>query len=404
MQGGQGFQCPSCGAALTWNAAARAMTCEHCGTKQAVAVDPGANIRSILIEEGIRQAQRGLGAPVQTIGCKDCGATVNIGEGERTTKCAFCGSQQVLAQATDPNSIRPESLVPFGITKQVANERFGALAEVVVVPADRSRRGWARSKRWEESTSPTGRSIRHVHSVLESAERGWYYYETEAVRGDRRERQAAQTKTRQVQKTRWEPAYRQPRWIGYVRRPRLRRQGPPRGHSPRSFVSFDVAKLVPYQPGFPRGLEGRVLCTLDLMPGWQPWAKHHRDGVRSSAARQGHRRRYVARTLAVANGLRPGRVQARAVCQFGSQRTATTGRSIRFLVNGQTGEIVGERSVLRPEDCRSPCSSFSPSSAESSRVRRRTALPQKSRRHRRRLLHRTQAPNAATTGAPTAQH
>ena len=51
---------------------------------------------------------------------------MNVGEGERTTTCAFCGSKQVLAQDASEQPIRPESLLPFQITKDDANKRFGA--------------------------------------------------------------------------------------------------------------------------------------------------------------------------------------------------------------------------------------------------------------------------------------
>src|SRR5690348_12693680 len=95
-----GFPCKGCGAKLTYDAGSQGMACPFCGHKEAVApaVAQGAMvaIRKIPLEEGLALAQRGLGAQVSTIGCKDCGATVNVGQGERTTVCAFCGSAQVL--------------------------------------------------------------------------------------------------------------------------------------------------------------------------------------------------------------------------------------------------------------------------------------------------------------------
>ena len=80
----------------------------------------GAAIREIPLEQGMQLAARGLGAPVTAVQCRDCGATVNVGAGERTTKCAFCGSQTVLQGAANESAIRPESLVPFGIAKEAA--------------------------------------------------------------------------------------------------------------------------------------------------------------------------------------------------------------------------------------------------------------------------------------------
>lgn len=109
---GQTFGCRNCGAKLNYDAATQGMRCPFCGFQEAVQASTGQQAadatREIPIEEGLARAVRGLGAPVQPLGCKDCGATVNVAQNERTAKCSFCGSQQVLAIQPDPNLIRPE--------------------------------------------------------------------------------------------------------------------------------------------------------------------------------------------------------------------------------------------------------------------------------------------------------
>src|SRR5579883_592267 len=124
---GQSFPCRNCGAQLQYDAATRGMACQFCGHKEAVQPQAQAQpqpqtvqgpggaqltfapqqqgqqgmVRDIPLEEGMRMAARGLGVQVATIQCKDCGATVNVGQGERTTQCAFCGSKQVLSAQTN---------------------------------------------------------------------------------------------------------------------------------------------------------------------------------------------------------------------------------------------------------------------------------------------------------------
>src|SRR5580658_8345441 len=91
------FPCTNCGAKLAYDAGAQAMACPYCGAKQAVAQAAATGaVREISLDEGLRMAARGYGAPVTSLSCKECGAHVNVGEGERTTTCAFCGSSQVL--------------------------------------------------------------------------------------------------------------------------------------------------------------------------------------------------------------------------------------------------------------------------------------------------------------------
>src|SRR5271163_4622040 len=143
---GQTFPCRQCGAQLIYDAATRGMACAHCGLREAVAIAPAggagsaggaAMIREIPLEQGMQLAMRGPGVAVTTIQCNTCGATVNVGQGERTTKCAFCGSQTVLQAQTNDAAIRPESLLPFGIAKEAANANFGTwLAALWFRPSD----------------------------------------------------------------------------------------------------------------------------------------------------------------------------------------------------------------------------------------------------------------------------
>jgi len=338
-QPAQGFKCSGCGAELSWDAGAGAMACLHCGLKQGVNVGPTA-IRSIPLEDGMRLAQRGLGTPVQTITCKECGATVNVGEGERTTKCAFCGSAQVLAQSTDASSIRPESLLPFGITKQVANERFAVwLKSLWFRPNDLARMG-----RVEEMGGvyvPYWSFDSGVRSQW-SAERGWYYYETETyeetdANGNR------STQTRQVQRTRWEPAsgYRQDFYQDVLV---CAGKGLPEALAAK-FVSFDMAKLVPYRPDFLAGWRAESYA-LELLPGWQVG----QGIIASSQDRRcaGDIGGDTSRGLSVSN-LFEQTAFKHVLLPVWIAAYRYKGKVYRFLVNGQTGEIVGNAPLSIPK-------------------------------------------------------
>jgi DNA-directed RNA polymerase subunit RPC12/RpoP len=330
----QRFQCSGCGAQLAWDAGASAMTCQHCGLKQAVAAiaNPGA-IRSIPIEEGMRLAQRGLGAPVQTITCKDCGATVHVGEGERTAKCAFCGSDAVLAQATDANAIRPESLLPFGITKQVANDSFGKWLKAL----------WFRPNDLAKMASVQEMGGMYVpywsfDSAVQSqwsAERGWYYNEEERYEetddgGNR------QWRTRQVQKTRWESAsgYRQDSYRDVLV---CAGKGLPEALAAK-FVSFDVAKLVPYQPAFLAGWRAEAYA-IDLLPGWE-----RGQGIIATSQQERCGKDIggdTSRGLSVSNDYQQIAFK-HVLLPVWIAAYRYEGKVFRFLVNGQTGEIVGD--------------------------------------------------------------
>jgi DNA-directed RNA polymerase subunit RPC12/RpoP len=338
------FPCSNCGAKLQYDAATQSMACPYCGTKQAVqalsaqgasapmaAAPPQAAVREIPIEDGMRLATRGLGVQVQTINCKDCGATINVGQGERTTACAFCGSKQVLAQATNEQAIRPESLLPFRIPKEDANKRFGAwLGALWFRPNDLKKiakvqeMGGVYVPFWTFDSQVTSRW---------SAERGWHYYETEhyteTVNGQTVHR------SRQVQRTRWEPA-------SGVRSDFFDDVLVCAGRAlpndlVEKFSTFDTKELVPYRPEFLAGWRAEAYA-LDLMPAWgvgqQKIARVQEGRCAGDIGGDTHRGLSVGNAFASVtfkHVLLPVWIAAYRY----------NNKVYRFLVNGQTGEVVG---------------------------------------------------------------
>ena len=216
---GQSFPCTNCGAKLTYDAASQKLKCPYCGHQQAVpqqAPAPAAaraqgpaqqfqggapgGIREIPLEEGMRLAVKGFGTPVTQVGCKDCGATVNVAPGEQTAKCAFCGINQVLAQESAGTNIRPESLVPFKMDKAAANQKFEQwLGTLWFRPNDLKK--MAKVQEMGGVYIPFWTFDSMVHSNW-TADAGYYYYETEYYTDAN-----GRSQSRQVQRTRWEPAW-----------------------------------------------------------------------------------------------------------------------------------------------------------------------------------------------------
>jgi|ERR1700722_16295139 DNA-directed RNA polymerase subunit RPC12/RpoP len=334
---GQTFPCRQCGAQLIYDAATRGMACAHCGLREAVAITPaggpggGAMIREIPLEQGMHLAMRGPGVAVTTIQCNTCGATVNVGQGERTTKCAFCGSQTVLQVQTNETAIRPESLVPFAIAREAANKRFGDwLATLWFRPSDLKR--MAQVQEMGGVYVPYWTFNAQVASQW-SAQRGWYYYETEYYQTT--ENGQTVTRERQVQRTRWEPAS---GWRNDSHQNVLVCAGkglPPALHE--KVTSFDVRQLVPYQGSYLAGWRAEQY-SLDLMPGWQQGMQKMIDLQQGKCGRDvggdTHQSLSVTNTFSAItfkHVLLPIWI---AAYRYG-------GKPYQFMVNGQTGEVVG---------------------------------------------------------------
>jgi DNA-directed RNA polymerase subunit RPC12/RpoP len=334
---GQTYPCRQCGAQLTYDAATRGMVCGHCGLKEAVAITaapgPGAAamIREIPLEQGMHLAMRGPGIQVTTIQCNTCGATVNVGQGERTTKCAFCGSETVLQVQTNEAAIRPESLVPFAIAREAANKRFGDwLAGLWWRPNDLKK--MAQVQEMGGVYVPYWTFNANVASQW-TAQRGWYYYETEYYQTT--ENGQTVTRERQVQRTRWEPAS---GWRNDSYQNVLVCAG--RGLPPQladKVTAFDVRQLVPYQGNYLAGWRAEQY-SLDLMPGWQQGMQKMIDGQHGKCGRdvggdthQGLSVNNTFSAITFKHVLLPIWI---AVYRY-------HGKPFQFLVNGQTGEVVG---------------------------------------------------------------
>jgi DNA-directed RNA polymerase subunit RPC12/RpoP len=333
---GMTFGCGKCGAKLAFDASSQGMRCPFCGHTQTVTAAAGApaapSIREIPIEQGLQLAQRGLGAPATTLGCKDCGATVNVGQGQQTARCSFCGSHQVLQQPEDPNIIRPESLIPFKVDRARGIEQF---------------KSWVKGLWFRPSNLKHMASVEQVDGVyvpfwtfdstvtsMWTAERGHHYQETETYSTE--ENGQTVTKQREVTRTRWEPAAGS-RTDAYDDVIVCASRGLPESLVDR-FSTFQTGQLVPYQPEYLSGWRAESYA-LDLLPAWakgqQKIAAAQQSRCASDVGGDTHRALSVNNQFAAVtfkHVLLPVWIAAYRY----------QGKPFRFLINGQTGEVVGE--------------------------------------------------------------
>ncbi len=328
------FTCKNCGAKVAYDAGTQSMKCPYCGTTQPVpaaaqaqAGPPGG--REIPIEEGIRLAAKGLGTPVTQIECKDCGATVNVTPGEQTAKCAFCGSAKVLPQEALGTAIRPESLVAFKVDKPAANQKFEAwLGELWFRPSDLKK--MAKLQEMGGVYIPFWTFDAWVRSDW-TADAGYYYYETEVYTDSNGDRQ-----TRQVQYTRWEPAagWRQDFFDDTLV---CASKGLPT-ELVAKFQSFDTRQLTPYQPEFLAGWRAESYA-IDLMPAWGS-AQESMSRTQESRC-GGDVPGDTHRGLSVRNQFSHVTFK-HVLLPIWIAAYRYNGKPYQFLVNGQTGEVVGK--------------------------------------------------------------
>jgi len=337
----QTFACENCGGQVQFDAGSRRLKCGHCGTEQDVPAEAGAAAvqEHDLANFSLDRVPRGLGVATQNIECKDCGADVSVGEGMSTAKCPFCGSAHVLAQAEDTQTLRPESLVPFAVAAEAAREKFTAwLKKLWFRPSDLRKLATVSELRgvyvpfWTYDTN--------VESSW-TAQRGHYYYVTEGytayVNGK------AVHRTRQVRKVRWEHAsgHRRDFFDDLLV---CASKGLPADLVDR-FKTFDTKALTPYQPQFLSGWTAERYA-IDLKAGWE--TAKQRAGQTQFTRCGGDVGGDTHRFLSVRNQFNDVTFK-HVLLPIWIAAYHYKQKLFRFLVNGQTGEVVGKApwSVLK---------------------------------------------------------
>jgi hypothetical protein len=230
---------------MGWDADHKLLTCDYCGYQQAP--DQAGEAVEYDLEEFLRSGgskPQGYGTETKTINCQQCGATTTVEPGVTSTECPFCGSNVVLEQETAADIIQPESLVPFQISEEVALRRYREwLGRGIFRPGDLARRA-GRGQLYGVYL-PFWTFDAEAFSRWR-AEAGYYYYVTETYTATENGKRV--TKTRQVRKTRWEPAWGQ--------------------HSGSYDDVLVYAKLVSYAPQYLSGWRAEQY-QIGLREGWE---------------------------------------------------------------------------------------------------------------------------------------
>ena len=322
------FTCDNCGAELRWDPDADALHCEHCQTTREVPRGEGLILERPLAEASA--AARGLGRELRVARCEECGARVSFEEASTAETCVYCGSSSVLAQEANRNAIGPESLVPLDVGRAAVEQAF---------------RGWLKGLWFRPNALQQTKRFAavgvyvpfwtydcRVHSDW-TADAGYYYWVTEhytvTVNGK------TQTRTRQVRKVRWVPAWgqRDDVYDDLL----VHASGGLSEELVEELGAFDTSALVPYRPEYLAGWRAEEYA-LDLESGW--------DRAAPRVVREQERRCAgdvpgdTHRFLRVTNRIGEPRWK-HVLLPVWSLSYRYRGKVYPVLVHGQTGRVVG---------------------------------------------------------------
>ena len=335
------YPCDQCGAELRFAPGQSVLKCDHCGHEQKIAAPQGGPwegkskpFQELDLARGLSDDLPATASEeVRSTHCTNSGAVVEFQGANHATECPFCATPLVVDSGARRH-IKPQALIPFQLDETTARKALITWLG----------RLWFAPNRLLEFTR-AGRAMNGIYVPYWTfdadtqsryrGQKGVHYYETRTVTVNVNGR--SEQRQEQVQKTRWYPA------SGMVSR------------------QFDDV-LVIAASSLPKGLgEGLEPWDLGAM---QPYSPDYLAGMQA----EGY-------TIALADGHQSGRAKMDAVIysdvchdiggdvqrvdNIDSDYDAETfkhillpvwmaaykysGKSYRFLVNGQTGEVQGER-------------------------------------------------------------
>ena len=325
------FKCPKCGAVTAYSIVDGGLNCIHCGFYEASkkeSVGKGAQQFEFTLET-MERATHGWGEARKALECQNCGAEITIPVKAMTATCPFCASRKVVHRDASHEILRPRFLIPFKIEEHVCTKI---------------------AREWLGSTWMTPRELRHVAKITNFVPIYLPFWTFDATATSNWQAEVGHTKKERYYdhsdrawKTRTKTVW---RWeSGQVKVPfdDVLIQG-------TGYISclllgrinqFNLDELVPYEPSFLAGFQAQAY-DISLEHAWEESRSEMRESTRrvcnnqasSSKIRNFSMRldfdeeswRYILLPVYVAS-------------------YAYSGRIYQALVNGQSGEISGQRPV-----------------------------------------------------------
>jgi len=118
------FPCQQCGAMLRYSIGTKSLECEYCGHHNRI-VDKDIRIEELDLHAALRRLQTSRHVPPETniIHCPNCAAEFALDAHIHSGECPFC-STTVVTSTSKAKPIKPRALLPFKITAQQAKESY----------------------------------------------------------------------------------------------------------------------------------------------------------------------------------------------------------------------------------------------------------------------------------------
>ena len=329
------FPCTACGAKLEFAPGQQALRCPYCGSENALERLAAKQTEQALeeLDYAAFLAQAAGHEPAierQTVKCPGCGATSQLAANITADRCPFCAAPLIAGDAYAGRTLRPCAIAPFVIVEARARQQFRDWIKGLWFAPNALKRAYRAASGLKGIYLPYWTYDSDTVTPYQG-ERGDHYYVTE------RYVENGESKTREVQHTRWRAA------AGEVAL-RFDDVTVPASQSlPHNYLdNLEPWKLIDLQPYREDYLAGFTVeaYQIGLEDGFAAARARMEPQIRSAICRDigGDEQRIHA----MAPQYRQVRFQ-HILLPIWLSTYQYAGKTWRFLVNGQTGEVQGER-------------------------------------------------------------
>ncbi len=324
------FNCTECGAELNYKPGTISLNCNYCGNKNEIPVS-NESIEELDFEKFVASTiSEEDTVSEHYVKCDSCGASSSFSSEITASNCPYCGTALVFSHSEDVNIIKPKALLPFKLDKNEGIESFRKWIKSLWFAPNAIKKAALSLNNFKGVYMPHWTYDFDTRTVY-TGQRGTHYTVSESYTEN------GQTKTRQVQKTRWTTV------SGEVSRFFDDIVISASNSLPRKYVEelepWDLNNLVPYEKGYLSGFISEKY-QIELPEGYQ-LAKEKADSMIRGLVRQdigGDDQRIVHLQSSFSNTsfkhiLLPVYISAYT---FKS-------KLYQFVVNARTGEVQGER-------------------------------------------------------------
>ncbi len=329
-QGEKFFKCNQCGAKMEFKVGSDSLTCPYCNFVNEIPKSEE-DVEELDFHAYLNHA---AGQAVMedrlTIHCECCGAEVTFEENVTSRDCPFCGSN-IVATATSSKVIKPGSLLSFKVEQRKAQALFREWIKKLWFAPGKMKKAAL------QDSGLTGMYVPHWTydtdtTTFYRGQRGDDYQTTETYTDSE-----GHTKTRTVTKTRWTPVSGTV-YLSFDDVLVLASNSLPKEKAEK-LEPWDLHELTPYKDEYLSGFRAESY-QIDLAQGFEIAREKMEGPIRNAIRRDiGGDHQRINSTQSRHDNITFKHI----LLPIWISAYRFQDKSYRFLVNGRTGEVQGER-------------------------------------------------------------